>query len=305
MNDNLPISSEARIRRRKRGGARTFFAVFFALAMICGAVFLITNKDFLSKFSKKEPPENSGDAEMPKEKSIYDFDFSLVPEGFVAALPTDISKSATDFDASPVAPDIKEGSVIVLSTHPYDAYLERDVLYVDGEYIATSGEHNAGTLAKYVCEKLCALGINAKFIDTENVSARSAYANTAKKLAEHEQNDSVALVIDIGRMSEIGTHGELMRPIVSQDGEILSQIMLAVGADGEYASARAENAAYLSHKLCEMAKNVCVCGYASGALAQNTEYPYFTIYIGGSGTNVSEAEKSADLLCGAICDLIK
>ena len=321
MNENLPVyvGEQPHIRKKPiKTKRRAVFIIAAALVLVAAATFLLLNDEnsFLSAFVNRLGNKNPGatEGETPKtgetsdfsdnDRDIYSFDFSAVPDGAVAVLPVDMTVGA-ESDFSPVALPRSAGKVLVISTRPFESYLENDATHVGEEYVFTDGEHTTGGVGEYLASKLQTLGVDAEYLPLDVTSAVGAYAAAADAIAEYMNENDVGYVVDIGRAALVGDGGEVLRPIARSGDEIFAQTALIAAKDGERFDTRSGNAAALAEAMNGKAPKAALVETTDGVLNQNTDAVFITARIGACGNTYSEAISAASILAEALADLIK
>jgi len=321
MNENFPVyvGEQPHIRKKpSKTRRRAALVAVIALILVAAAAFLLlTDKDsFLSAFVDRirgndrgltdgETPKSSESADVPDaERNIYSFDYSAVPENAVAVIPVDMTPVAEQ-TFSPVALPRSAGRVLVISTRPFERYLENDAAYVDTEYAFTGVDHTTGGVGEYLASKLKMLGVDAAYFPLETSSAVGAYSAAAAAIAEYMKENDVGYVIDVGRSALIGDGGEVLRPIVSSGDAIIAQTAIVAAKDGVYFEARGGNAATLAESMNALSPKAAYVEITDGVLNQNTSAVFITARIGACGNTYAEAIGGASVMAEALADLIK
>ena len=257
--------------------------------------FAVGKDTFLSGFfggvAEKSPAEAGSAA------GIYDFDASSVPEGCAAIKPVDLSGGGES--AAPVAPPKKAGRVLVIATHPYEAYTGEIMTYAPGDFSATGGEFTTAKVAEFLASELRRLGVDAEYIDVGVSSACSSYAAAADKIREYAKENEIAAVIDVHRAALIDGDGNILRPITSDNGDTVAQTALVAATGGEMFETRLGNAASLAEKMNEKCAGSAFVESRDGVLNQNVDAVFFTAEIGAVGNSFAEAVRVAGVLAAA------
>ena len=300
MDDNLPIITldEPHIRSKK-ATARRRAAIVAALALtliaLCAVTFAVGKDTFLAGWLNKTAVENA-----PRAAGIYDFDAAKVPDGCAGIVPVDLSGGGEK--AAPVAPVKAAGKVLVIATHPYEAYTGEVLTYADGGFSATGGEYTTAKVADFLASELRRLGIDAEYIDIEVSGGRASYASAAEKIQKYDGGD-VFCVIDVHRAALVDEKGNILRPITKSGDDTVAQVALvAANGCGKYET-RLGNAAALAEKMNGKCERSAYVATRSGVLNQDADAVFFTAEIGSVGNSYAEAIRAAAALAAGLGEM--
>lgn len=296
MNENLPITAaeEPHIRSKRSASRRraAFIAVLSIFLIAAAAVTLAVGKDtFLSSFFGGEKTVKEAEETPAAVRGIYDFDFSAVPDGCAAIVPVDLSGAGEKVSA--VAPIKAAGQVVVIATHPYEAYAGKIMAYAGDGFSATGGEYTTAKVAGYLASELRRLGIDAVYIDVGAPSARASYALAAEKLGEYMKEAEISAVIDVRRGALVDEKGNILRPITSGGEDTVAQTGLVAATGGKRYGERRGNAAALAEKMNALCERSALVESREGVLNQDTDAAFFTAEIGAAGNSYAEAIRAA------------
>ncbi|MBR6049858.1 MAG: stage II sporulation protein P [Clostridia bacterium] len=302
MDENLPIITldEPHIRSKKATARRraAIVAVLAAtLIALCAVTFAVGKDTFLSGLlNKKAAAENA-----PHVAGIYDFDAAKVPDGCVGIVPVDLSGGGEK--VAPIAPVKAAGKVLVISTHPYEAYTGEVMTYASADFSATGGEYTTAKVADFLASELRRLGIDAEYIDVGVSGGRESYAAAAEKIKNYSGGD-VFCVIDVHRAALVDETGNILRPITKSD-DIMAQVALvAAKGCGKYET-RLSNAAALAEKMNEKCEKSAIVVTRDGVLNQDVDAVFFTAEIGSVGNGYAEAISAASAFAAGFCEMME
>ena len=272
---------------------------------------------------------------------LYDYDYSLVPDGCVPIIPMDLSLSsygsgyinnATGYSPNimelletPLKTDVGGGlmtnskapKVLIVHTHGTEAYSQDGALYQEnGKEIGRSSDtaENVVALGKIISDVLNRNGIPTAHCTVmhDSVQYKDSYARAEETIKRYlEEFPSISLVIDVHRDSIVRSSGEIVRPVAEIDGEAAAQVMCVVGSDwaGDSYDHWEDNLA-LALKLRELLnqekENLCRPVFLKGNTYNQEIAPYsLLLEIGANGNSLEEACLSAELVAEKLCILIK
>ncbi len=149
------------------------------------------------------------------------------------AMPTGLIREEQPFGTDPV--------VLILHTHPQQAYLTGDAAWIDGPLgVATYSNdlsRNVTAVGEILCQALCRQGIPAVHA-VENQSQASSlggYAHAAETIAAWRATyPGIRLVIDVQRDAILDADGNYIRPVAEPaETEKVAQVMAIVGSNAE------------------------------------------------------------------------
>ena len=293
-------------------------------------------------------PDNSGTVvtpERPSENisaSIYDFDYSKIPEGETAIIPMDLSLSsqgadyiynstgytpntkallAGSFSTSGTPVYISESNaplVLIVHTHGTESYSENGAIsYLDdGGEIARSEDTSKNVVA--VGATMAEI-LNKKGIPTlhctvmhDRIQYKDAYSRAEETIKQYlEQYPSIKLVIDLHRDAVVKSTGELVRPVTEVNSKPTAQLMCVVGSDwgGDECPTWQNNLALalkLRDALNKKYGNLCRPTYLRSSTYNQELAPFsLLLEVGACGNSLEEAKKAAALAAEELVPLIK
>ena len=303
MDENLPIiiDEEPHLRRKHRRMKKRVVIVLLAAIVICASAAVLAMTGTFGKISGKSNSENAKTDVPPSNTDIYSFDRATVPDGARAVVPTDISGGES---VLPVVPAIC-GRVIVIASHPYEAYSESEISYIGEDFSAVGGENTTARLAEYIASSLKTLGIDAEYLPIEITSARGSYAKASEAIEQYGKENAVGCVIDVHRAALKNENGDIVRPITEKNGMTAAQTALIVASDAESDETRAGYAAALAEKMNEKCLRSALVKTTDGELSQNACGVFITADIGSVGNSYAEAVRGAGILADAFAEMIK
>ena len=311
MDTNLPVSVGEQTHLRRKKGKTKRRAVIFALAALVllslAAYLLLSGGKLAGFFENIFSGGTTGAQSQSGAKSgndIYSFDFSSVPDGCTAVMPVDLTLGESETFAAVALPK-NAGRVLVISTRPFESYLESDATYVESDAEFYGGDCTTGAVAAYLASKLRTLGVDAEYLALETSSGVGAYKAAEDAIEKYKKENGVGYVVDVGRAVAVGDGGEILRPIVQSGDEIVAQTTLIAAKGGKFFDTRAGNAAALSEAMNERAEKSAVAVSKDGVRAQNTDAAFITAQIGACGNTYREAIRAASLFAEALAGLIK
>lgn len=286
------------------------------------------------------PDKNTPDTTPPT--SLYDFDYSKVPEGETAIIPMDLSLSSGGntyiYNSTGYSPDTKAllaGSfntsgtpvyisnnsaplVLIVHTHGTEAYSKNGAIsYLDdGSEVARSENisQNVVSVGAVMADILNRNGIPTLHctIMHDKIQYKDSYARAEATIKEYlAKYPSIKLVIDLHRDAVVKSTGELVRPVTLVDSEATAQVMCVVGSDwgGEACPSWQNNLALalkLRDALNKKYENLCRPSYLR-ASTYNQELAPFSLLleVGASGNSLEEAQRAASLVAVELIPLIK
>lgn len=295
-----------------------------------------TDKDKNNPSQDKAPMDDNKD----QNGDIYDFDYSLVPDGHIPIIPMDLSLTSygdkyinnstgyspaleyllnkqlfvgnTNAGFSPDKP-----RVLVLHTHSTEAYSEKDAVSCESfdEYGRSNDKsENVVAVGKLISDELNRQGIWSVHCTVmhDSTQYKDSYANAAETIKKYlEKYPSIELVIDVHRDAVIKSSGEVVKAVTEVDGKEAAQVMCVVGTDfGGEECLRWEDNLSLALKLRSALngsyENICRPVTLKSS-TYNQEFSKYSILleIGTSGNSLEEAKISAGLVAQAIADLLK
>ena len=305
MDENLPIitAEQPHIRSKRSAVLRraVFVAALAVVLIAAAAVTLIVGRDtFLPAFFGGG--KTVGEAGNAPAAGIYDYDFSGVPEGCAAVVPVDLSGAGEKAEA--VAPIKKAGKVLVIATHPYEAYAGEVLAYAGDGFSATGGEYTTAKVAEFLASELRRLGVDAEYLDVGVESARASYAAAAEKIAEYAKDHEIAAVIDVRRGALADEKGNILRPITSDGKDTVAQTALVAAAGGDMYETRLGNAAALAEKMNAICEKSALVESRDGVMNQDVDAVFFTAEIGAAGNSYAEAVRGAGVLAAGMAALL-
>lgn len=303
MDENLPIITvEEPHIRSKRSAAKRCAVVISALAAtliaLCAVAFVVGKDTFLSGWLNKKAAVE----EAPREAGIYDFDAAKVPSGCTGIIPVDLSGKSEKIEA--IAPSVTAGKVIVIATHPYEAYTGEVTAYADDDFSATGGEYTTAKVAEFLASELRRLGVDAEYVDVGVSSGRESYALAAEKIKNYDGGD-VFCVIDVHRAALVDEKGNILRPIAQSGDDITAQVALVAAKGCAKYETRLSNAAALAEKMNEKCERSALVASRDGVLNQDADAVFFTAEIGAVGNSCAEAIRAATVLAAGLRELME
>ena len=290
----------------------------------------------------KDDPQ--GDPQKPQTPagSIYDFDYSIVPEGESAVVPMDLSLSSYGnsyiYNSTGYTPNIdallaaklsfsddliylsasNEPLVLILHTHATESYLpDGSISYKDtGVEMARSDD---------ISENMVAVGdvmakmLNANGIPTlhctllhDKLQYKDSYARAEETIKQYlERYPSIKLVIDLHRDAVIKSTGEIVRPVTSVESQPTAQVMCVVGSDwsGNACEGWQDNLALalqLRERLNSKYTSLCRPTYLRSSTYNQELAPYsILLEVGACGNSLEEAKRAASLVATELALIIK
>lgn len=287
------------------------------------------------------PDKNTTENNTPT--SLYDFDYSKVPDGETAIIPMDLSLSSGGntyiYNSTGYAPDTKAllaskfntdstppvyiantsaPLVLIVHTHGTEAYSKNGAIsYLDdGREIARSENisQNVVSVGAVMADIFNQNGIPTLHctIMHDKIQYKDSYARAEATIKEYlAKYPSIKLVIDLHRDAVVKSTGELVRPVTLVDSQPTAQVMCVVGSDwGGDDCPNWQNNLALSLKLRDALNNkyqsLCRPSYLR-ASTYNQELAPFSLLleIGASGNSLEEAQRAASLVAVELIPLIK
>ncbi len=293
-------------------------------------------------------PDNSGTVVTPDTPSandpasIYDFDYSKIPEGETAIIPMDLSLSSQGADyiynSTGYSPDTKallaadftssdkpvyisgsnEPLVLIIHTHGTEGYSENGAIsYLDnGGEIARSENTSENVVA---VGAVMAEVLNKKGIPTlhctvmhDRIQYKDAYSRAEETIKQYlKKYPSIKLVIDVHRDAVVKSTGELVRPVTTVNSKPAAQLMCVVGSDfGGEACPSWQNNLSLALKLRDALNkkygNLCRPAYLRSSTYNQELSPFsLLLEVGACGNSLEEAKTAASLAAEELVSLIK
>ncbi len=262
---------------------------------------------------------------------LYDYDYSLVPEGHTPIIPMDLSLSSygkgyinntTGYEPNVIAlinKDLKDDGgieqlsvssgplVLIIHTHGTEAYSADGAISTEGDGDARTSDtqKNVVAVGKTIADILNKNGVPTAHctIMHDSIQYKDSYARAEETIKKYMQEyPTIKLVIDIHRDSIIKSSGEIVRPVAELDGEAAAQIMCVAGSDWEGdAYPNWENNLSLALKLREAlnaeCESICRPVFLKSHTYNQEIAPYsLLIEVGASGNSLEEAQRSAILI---------
>ena len=301
MNENLPVAldAEPHLRKAKRSARTRAVIAAVCVVLVCAAA--ATALGMTGTFSKLfGGAATKTDQNTASNSGIYAIDRSSVPGGAYAVVPTDISGKT--IKAAALALPKKDGKVVVIATHPYEAYLDSERAYIMPD--SPAGEHTTANIAEYVASALALSGVDAEYLPLDITSARGSYEVAKAELDKYKAEHDVALVIDVHRAANV-INGDVVRMIAERDGKTLAQTEFIVAADADGAGTAEGYAVTVCGAMNELCKNSAAVSTRNGVLNQNECDVFLTVNIGSAGNSYAEAVRGAGVFAEAVAKSIK
>ena len=270
---------------------------------------------------------------------LYDYDYSLVPEGHTPIIPMDLSLSsygsgyinnATGYEPNVIGlinKNLKDDGVIeqlsatsgplvlIIHTHGTEGYSPDGAISTKDDIDARTmnTQKNVVAIGKNIADILNKNGVPTAHctIMHDSVQYKDSYARAEETIKKYiEEYPTIKLVIDIHRDSIIKSSGEIVRPVAELERLAAAQVMCVVGTDWEGdACPNWENNLSLALKLRESlnaeCENICRPVFLKSHTYNQEIAPYsLLIEIGASGNSIEEAQRSANLIGKKLCELI-
>lgn len=288
-------------------------------------------------------PDNNTQNDSPASLgSIYDFDYSKVPEGETPIIPMDLSLSSEGstyiYNSTGYSPDLKAllasdlsknsnplyisntqaPLVLILHTHGTEAYSKDGAIsYLDnGGEIARSENtsQNVVAVGAVMSEILNQNGIPTLHCTLmhDQLQYKDSYSRAEATIKQYlEKYPSIKLVIDLHRDAVIKSSGELVRPVSTVDSKPTAQVMCVVGSDwgGDDCPSWQNNlslALRLRDSLNSKYGNLCRPTYLRSSTYNQELAPYsLLLEVGACGNSLEEAQRAAELVAIELIPLIK
>lgn len=278
----------------------------------------------------------------PTPDTLYDFDYSKVPEGHTPIIPQDLSLisygSSYLFNSTGYKPDTQkliervlswEGNaeylssksrpqVLIVHTHGTESYSEEGAISFldDGSEIARSEDisKNVVAVGARLAQRLEEAGISTLHCTVmhDKLQYKDSYLRAQETIKQYlKKYPSIKLVIDVHRDSIMKSTGELVRPVTLVDSRPAAQVMCVVGSDWggepyENWEGNLSLALKLRKALNQKHQNLCRPTYLRPTTYNQELSPYsLLLEVGSSGNSLSEALYSADLVADALVELLK
>ncbi len=309
---------------------------------------MIPSKDQDDSNSIIVPDKNDGNGENDTSSpstptdSIYDFDYSKVPDGETAVIPMDLSLSSygatyiynstgytpnTDvlmasklsFSGGPIyISSTKAPLVLILHTHATESYLaDGSISYKDtGSEMARSDNTSKNVVA--VGETMAKI-LNDNGIPTlhctllhDKMQYKDSYLRAEETIKQYlKEYPSIKLVIDLHRDAVIKSTGEIVRPVTEVNSLPTAQVMCVVGSDwgGETCPNWQGNlslALQLRKRLNDKYTALCRPTYLRPSTYNQELAPYsLLLEVGASGNSLVEAKRAATLVASELVGILK
>ena len=309
------------------------------------------NGDFDTTDKIPSPPQNPDTPEsttppdtptINDPSSIYDFDYSRIPDGETAIIPMDLSLSSQGADyiynSTGYSPDTKSllaanfapsnspsyiastnaPLVLIIHTHGTEGYSENGAIsYLDnGGEIARSEDTSKNVVAvgAVMAETLNKNGISTLHCTVmhDRIQYKDSYSRAEETIKHYlAKYPSIKLVIDLHRDAIIKSTGELVRPVTVVNSKPTAQLMCVVGSDwgGESCPSWQNNLA-LALKLREALNkkygNLCRPAYLRSSTYNQELSPFsLLLEVGACGNSLEEAKNAAKLAAEELIPLVK
>ncbi len=289
--------------------------------------------------NEKEPPTENAPTDEP-EKSIYDFDLTVLPEGSMPIIPTDLSMPTDDrfylSNETPYNPDLasllardnavavwkgegvqKAPLVLIIHTHATEAYSEDGALWYDADTVAPRTEDitkNVVAVGSVMAEVFRDEGIPTLHctILHDKEAYKDSYNRAAATIKSYlEKYPSIKYVFDVHRDSLIREDGEKLRPIAEIDGRAAAQVMSVVGTDykGAPHADWESNLSLAAKLLCRLDESYTSLSRRINLRGASFNQQYTSgsllLEIGSCGNSLEEAKFSAELVAKELSKIIK
>lgn len=331
--NQLPPSTDEQmmpyIKQTKRSGTvRAIFIIAVAAIIIACTVLILQHTDFgkniiSSLFGAGKTPVETKDTTptQPKpQKSIYDFDYSLLPAGEHGIVPADLSalnaerlfdnpqnKELTDDIAA--LPKLTDGKVrvLIVNTHPYEAYTDEVKTSYGDDFSVVGGDNTVKELGRKLALALIDRGIGAEYLDTEITSGAGSYAKAKEKISEKLLSEpDILYIFDIHRAVISDSAENLLRPVTEKDGKLYAQMNFVVGGGNENYIEEVKAVNTLTKQISENFPSLLMPAEISPSkLNQDVPQTVFTVEIGSCGNTYGEAQNTAEYLAEAFGNVVK
>ena len=308
---------------------------------------IYTGELFPSKDTVNDSVESGKNEENKKPSvsidTLYEFDYSAVPEGETPIIPMDLSLSSYGesyiHNSTGLSPDTKTllemslkeqlkieylsasntaPTVLILHTHGTEAYCDDGAISYreDGGDLARSEdtEKNVVAVGSVLADALDRLGIKSVHCeimhDADGYS--TSYARAEETIRRYlDQYPTIELVIDVHRDSVIKSSGEIVRPVTVVDGKAAAQVMCVVGSSwGGEDNPNWERNLALALQLGKILNNeygnICRPPYLKSSTYNQEIAPCsLLLEIGSCGNSIEEATVSAEIVAKAIYAVLK
>lgn len=330
MNRNLPVpvgeTMSPYIKRRKRREMRSltrFLALLLAVVLLVALVFCLGKLGVFSFLGAwfGAPAETTGDTTgntTPEETTtgLYDFDYEKLSEGAFAIVPCDLSARAagllfdnrTDYVPEAIVPRALSAvagdkvTVLVVNTHPYEAYSAEDSYeYTDGSYVNSEDrEKTVAAVADAFIASLAKSGIQAVYVDVPTTSGRNSYTAAYEALTSAlAEYPDVMYIVDIQRDILLDEDGNMQRPVTYGTDGAMAQMRLVVGTDADGAAyedweSGAAASLFLAERMTAAYPSLMMpTEISTSRLNQHLPATVFTVEIGACGNRLEEAVRTA------------
>lgn len=317
------------IKQTKRSGAvRAVFIIAIAAIIIACAVLVLQHTSFGKKmlaalFGGEKAPAETLDSTPPKtsvKKSIYDFDYSSVPDGEHGVVPADLSalnvertfdnpqnKELTDDLAALTKLTDGKVRVLILNTHPYEAYTDDVKASYGDEFSAVGGDFTVKEIGRKLALSLIERGIGAEYLDTEITSGAGSYAAAKQKISEKLLSEpDILYIFDIHRAVLSDSAENIIRPIAEKDGKLYAQMGFVVGGGNENYLEELKAVNTLTKQIsADFSSLLMPTEISPSKLNQDVAQTVFTIELGSCGNSYAEAQNTAEYLAGAFASAVK
>ena len=312
------------------------------------SIFDVISGILMPSGDKKDPPNDTtpdtpGTPLPPQSaETLYNFDYSKIPEGETAIIPMDLSLSENGstyiHNSTGYSPDTKAllsaslsdnfspeyisasnaPVVLILHTHATESYSKNGAI----SFLDTGGEI---ARSENTSENVVAVGavmskiLNENGIPTlhctvlhDSIQYKDSYSRAEETINQYlKKYPSIKLVIDLHRDAVIKSTGELVRPVTLIDGQPAAQVMCVVGSDWGGASCPSWQknlslALKLRDALNTKYQNLCRPAYLRPSTYNQELSPFsMLIEVGSCGNSLEEAIVSAKAVAAELIPLIK
>ena len=273
-------------------------------------------------------------------KGLYDFDYSLVPDGHTPIIPMDLSLKSygslyinnetgyTPNIGALIGKNLKKGNgyeylsvssgplVLIIHTHGTEGYSDDGAISCpDGNEYSRSNDTSKNVVAvgATIAEILNRSGVPTAHctIMHDSIQYKDSYTRAEETIKKYlEEYPTIRLVIDVHRDAIVKSNGDIVRPVTEYNGEAAAQVMCVVGSDwgGDNYSNWENNLALalkLREGLNEKCENICrPVNLRSSTYNQEFAEYSLLIEVGAGGNSLSEAIRSAELVAEQLVKLM-
>ncbi len=269
--------------------------------------------------------------------NIYDYDYTKVPSGQIPIVPMDLSlySNGNDFlyndtGYNPSISNLLETPfifpnstyptnyplVLIVHTHTSEAYSADGAISYkdDGGELARSSDtaKNVIAVGDVMAEILNQNGIKTLHCYViHDESYKDSYSRSAETIKRYLKDyPTIRLVIDLHRDSIMNSKGDLIRPVILENGQTVAQVMAVIGSNysGQSHPCWQDNlqlALQLRQKLNDKYTNICrPVSLRSTTYNQELSPLSILLEIGASGNSLEEAQRAARLVGLSLCELM-